>query len=157
VKVKLGDILYSDVDQLSLRIVALNGAALRAKGIYERALLSAFAHTNHADWSLLALRRLFASADRGRLRSGGDPLPGPGPFTIYRGVAGVEPARRVCGLSWTSSAEEARPFAHRLRWPDPGVYRITVRATDVVAYLNMKEEAEFVVMLPETARPERVE
>ncbi len=100
---------------------------------------------------------MFQSADRARLRAEGDPLPGHGPFTIYRGVAGDEPVRRVCGLSWTASLEMAREFAERFALPDPGVYQITVEESNVLAYVNAKGEEEFIVLLPESAEPARVE
>ena len=88
-----------------------------------------------------------------------------GPFTLYRGVAGPEPDRRVSGLSWTHSVEDARWFAQnharRLReWisdPDPAVCRVTVDAAAVLVYTNVHEEQEFIVMLSPGITPERIE
>jgi len=127
-------------------------------------LLWTFVRTNHAAWSFEDLRSLFATADRARLRAAGHQLPGPGPFTLYRGVAGPEPARRVNGLSWTRSILQAREFAeqHGLRFadpyldPDPGVYRVTVSAAPVLAYTDVREEQEVIVMLPPHATPDRI-
>jgi len=45
----------------------------------------------------------FFQADRARLRALGDALPGPGPFTLFRGVAGRGAKRRVRGLSWINA------------------------------------------------------
>jgi hypothetical protein len=145
------------VGDLNLDEVRDNRSLLQGRGVYERQLLFAFVHSNHVHWSLAALRELFRSADRARLRAAGDPLPGHGPFTIYRGVAGHESARRVCGLSWTGSLERAREFAERLDLPSPSVYRITIEESHVLAYVNAKEEEEFLVLLPESAEPQRVE
>ena len=160
-KVWLGDAEY-EVDWLSLDLVRDNATQLQERGLYERALLAAFGETNHALWSLEQLRGLFEIADRARLRAAGDPLPGAGPFILYRGVAGPKPERRIPGLSWTRSIESARSFAHdhASRFAsdsDPGVYRITVDELDVLAYTNRKEEEEFIVLLPASVRPQRVE
>jgi hypothetical protein len=47
-------------------------------------LLEAFMgiRTNNHRFPLVDLRDMFARADRERLRRAGDPLPGPGPFTL---------------------------------------------------------------------------
>jgi hypothetical protein len=163
VKVRLGA-ATCEVDSLTLDLVRDHTDELLRLGLYERALLGAYCKTNHVTWSLSDLRGLFRQAARARLRTAGDPLPGAGPFTLYRGVAGPEPERRTLGLSWTRSIEAARWFAQnhsfRIAWfddPDRGVYRITVEEQDVLAYSNREEEEEFIVMLPATASPERIE
>jgi hypothetical protein len=149
---------------LSIQLIQENVSVLRARGVYERALLRAFIETAHAMTSLPDLKRLFEAADRRRLRSAGDPIPGPGPFTLYRGVAGLEPHRRVRGLSWTRAIDQARWFAaergcREAEWtscPDPAVYRVTVDERHVLAYSNAEEEDEFIVLLPDGMAPERV-
>jgi hypothetical protein len=172
VKIRLREGVY-EVDHLSLDLVRDNATLLQRRGLYERALLRAFIDTNHATFSLSDLRQLFETADRARLRAAGDPLPGSGPFTLYRGVAGQEPHRRVRGLSWTSTLDQARWFAqqHALReaewitspdeWitsPDPGVYQVTIDDRHVLAYTNAhKEEGEFIVILPTAVKAKRVE
>jgi hypothetical protein len=68
-------------------------------GLYEQAALYAFkaSRTNdHRIWSDLEL--MFFWADRMRLRNAGRPLPGSGPFTLYRGVAGHGRDRRIRGF-----------------------------------------------------------
>ncbi len=101
-------------------------------------------------------------ADRKKLRNAGDALPGNGPFTLYRGVAGVGRARHVRGLSWTASLPDAKWFATRYALgfqspfaclENPAVYRVVVPADDVLAYLTDREEQEFIVLLPTSKRP----
>src|SRR6266511_1909234 len=91
-----------------LDLVTDNLRVLKSRGIYEEALLHAFSmpRTNNASFPLDYLRALFLHlADRDRLRAAGDPLPGPGPFTLYRGVSGRGAARRIRGLSWTADLD----------------------------------------------------
>ncbi len=158
-----GGFLVTASNEYGLDLVYFNMTELQARGLYERALLDAFidTRTNNRHWPLRELMGMFEIADRERLRAAGDPLPGPGPFTIYRGVAGRGRARRVRGLSWTRSLERAQWFADRGPWfglKDPAVFRVTVEANDVLAYCNgsYREEEEFIVLLPESARPIRV-
>lgn len=143
-----------------LNLVSMNQGALLKRGIYESALLSAFINTRTSNrrWPLNTLRLLFKIANRDRLLAAGDPLPGPGPFTIFRGVAGKGRARRVRGLSWTGSLEKAQWFAQRFakQSADPAVFRVTVGIEDVLAYNNGREEQEFIVLLPDSAKPVRV-
>ncbi len=154
--------LMSAENTAGLALVWKNWEALRKRGIYEAALLDAFTstRTNNAGWSASDLEFFFSLADRAQLLAAGEPLPGPGPFTLYRGVSGKGRRRRVRGLSWTSSIEKARWFADR--YPgldDPAVFRVNVEADAVLAYLHEqgRQEAEFIVMLPRTARVVRVE
>ena len=120
---------------------------------------------NHSKWPIRTLRKLFDRADRDRLRAAGDPIPGVGPFTIYRGVGGRGRARHVRGLSWPASRERARWFAQRAQifgLHDPAVYCVTVDACHVLAFVdsadaNGRGEEEFVVLLPQTLRPVRLE
>lgn len=102
---------------------------------------------------------MFALADRDLLLSAGDPLPGPGPFTIFRGVSGRTQARRIRGLSWTGSLERAQWFADRGEYfglADPAVFQVTIDADSVLAYSDERNEQEFIVMLPDSAKPVRV-
>ncbi len=142
----------------SLSLVYKNIFLLRDRGLYEKTLLDAFiaTRTNNHGCRLDTLRLLFDIADRDRLLAAGDPLPGPGPFTIFRGVAGKGRARRVRGLSWTGSLEKAQWFARRLYLPDPAVFQVTVSIEDVLAYSNEREEQEFIVLLPDSAKPVRL-
>jgi len=129
----------------------------KARGRYESALIYALTapRTNlaHVPRSVLAL--LIENADRAALRAAGDPLPHPGPFTVYRGVAGRGGARRVRGLSWTFSLPVAAWFARRFDLPDPAVYRVTVDEAHVLAYVSDREEEELLLVLPEDAWPKR--
>jgi hypothetical protein len=74
-----------------LDFVIDNAQMLKQRGLLERALLDAWtgANSNIRHWSLSFTRSMFGSfADRERLLAAGQPLPGEGPFTLYRGVAG---------------------------------------------------------------------
>ena len=137
----------------ALALVADNAAVLRRRGAYEAALLAAFTRTrtNTAGWSLRDLGRLFGTADRARLRAAGDPLPGPGPFPLHRGVAGVGRARRPRGYSWTGSLDVACWFATRRDLPAPAVFTATVPEGDVLAYVDGRGEQEYVCR-PDVAR-----
>jgi hypothetical protein len=141
-----------------LALLVDNIAVIRALGLYERALFDALieTRTNHREWPLPFLRQLLASANRERLLALGDPLPGSGPFTVYRGVAGRGPVRRIRGLSWTDSRRQAAWFARRFRLDDPAVFQVTVPEQAVMAYTNERNESEFIILLPATARPVRV-
>src|SRR5262245_16723139 len=100
---------------------------------------------------------MFQIADVKQLRAARDPLPSKGPFVIYRGVAGRGRARCIRGLSWTASLKCAAWFASRFSGlPDPAVYRVTVNEASVLAYLNCRNEQEFIVVLPHNYNAVRV-
>jgi hypothetical protein len=98
-----------------LQLVYYNQFVLIEAGIFEKALLVAFisGSANNSGFPSDDLRHLFEMADSKRMREAGDPLPGPGPFRLYRGVAGYGRARKIRGFSWTSDPERARWFANR--------------------------------------------
>jgi hypothetical protein len=141
-----------------LSLVYMNCRSLLERGIYEGALLHAFTSTrsNNRAWPRRDLDYLFNLADRDKLRAAGDPLPHPGPYTVFRGVSGCGRARRVRGFSWTAEFRRARWFADR--FPDtydPAVYEVTVSADDVLAYVNEsgRHEDEYIVLLPPKVSP----
>jgi hypothetical protein len=129
----------------ALALVADNIKALQARGIYEECLLRAFTRgrVNHREWSESCLDCLFGIADPTRLRAAGRPLPGPGPFRIYRGVAGIGRARRLRGYSWTGCLDIACWFAARLDLPSPAVLTAEVETNHVLAYCGTSEQ-EFI-------------
>jgi hypothetical protein len=141
-----------------LEFVVENLAVLREAGMFERAFLAAFTgtRTNNLHWRLDELASLFRCCDRDRLRAAGDPLPGPGPFTLYRGVAGRGARRRLRGFSWTDDVEQARWFATRFQLAHPAVVEITVDESAVLASVNDRQEREFVIGLPPDAAIRRV-
>ena len=59
------------------------------EGVYENFLLKAYTGCtlNYHNWDLHELQWMFEMAEKDKLFQAGDPLPGPSPFTIYRGVA----------------------------------------------------------------------
>jgi hypothetical protein len=139
-------------DELGLALVHDNLFALHERGIYEACLLHAFTGGRTSNWrySPSVSGLLFRLADRDKLRAAADPLPGPGPFTLYRGVAGVGRERRERGFSWTRSLDVACWFATRFMLPDPAVYTARVTARGVAAYVNARDEDEFICR---SARP----
>jgi hypothetical protein len=162
----LGHLRYDSAvpDNLARRIRNMGGyalddvfhdrAALLKQGIYEKALLAAFADCalNNARYPVADLALMFKIADRQRLRAAGDPLPGRGPFTLYRGVAGDGRGRRVRGYSWTASFKKAKWFAERLpRRADPAVYEVEAPERWVLVYTNERKEQEFLLRLPRGA------
>jgi hypothetical protein len=145
-----------DVDELlmwldntqELAFVADNIAWLKALGKYEHALLNAYTDTrlNLAGWQLSVLRFLFRIADRPALLAAGDPLPGPGAFTVFRGVAGTGAKRRLRGISWTADRDKAIWFAKRFvatGLAGPAVFQTEIEAARVYAYTNGRSEQEF--------------
>src|SRR5262245_45048262 len=84
----LGFLIKAD-NQHALSLVAKNANLLLSPGVYEIALLHALTSSrlNSFHCPPRLLRTLVARADQKRLRTAGDPLPGPGPYTLYRGVA----------------------------------------------------------------------
>jgi len=125
-----------------MTLFALNLRQLRERGIYEVALLTAFAgaKANNCCWPLGLLKNWLHAADRAKLLAAGDPLPHPGPFVLYRGVAGEPANRRPCGIHWTGSFEKAIWFATRFHLPAPAVYKVCVKAERVWAHTEYQDE-----------------
>ena len=143
-----------------LELVVRNTLLLRRRGIFEETLLKAITATrsNNLRTPLTTLRKLILSADRSKLLAAGDPLPGSGPFTLYRGVAGRQRDRRVRGISWTGMLEKAGWFAQRFGdLEDPAVYKAVVEANHVAAYVgDHRNEDEFIIVLPRSVKVERI-
>jgi hypothetical protein len=95
--------------EFQLLLVRQNAPLLLQHGIYEPALLAAYhaSPMNSAHYRTAELRALFQLADRQRLRDTGEPLPHPGPYLVFRGVAGEGNLRRLRGFSWTASYDTA--------------------------------------------------
>ncbi len=132
-----------------LAFVADNIQWLKSQNKYEYALLDAYTstRTNYSGFSLSTIKNLFEIADRAALLAEGEPLPGVGPFTVYRGVAGNGAQRRLRGLSWTADKEKAIWFAeryHKHGVSDPAVFQAEIPAALVYAYDNGREEQEFI-------------
>ena len=142
-----------------LEIVEANALSLQEYGIFEVALRYALTgtRTNNRHFTACRMLDLIKRADRQKLRAAGAPLPGPGPFTLYRGVAGGGSQRHVRGVSWTASLEKARWFGKRFGLPNPAVYRAVVLEQDILAYCNERREQEFLVRLRPHLRPTLIE
>jgi hypothetical protein len=130
----------------AIAIVRVNIDPLIGRGIYERVLLFAFtgASSNNRNEPLETLAELFRRADRQKFREAGDPFPGEGPFTIYRGIAGTGPAERVDGFSWSGSLDFACWFARRFKLENPEIYSAVVQAHEILAYYDGRDEKEFI-------------
>jgi len=155
---------------LGLRCVFDNMHVFKAKGMYEKALVRAYVstRTNWASWQISQLEFAFRMGDQTKLREAGDPFPPRQSFTLYRGVSGKPPFRKVSGMSWTSDLDKAIWFATRspcfrddyLREPDPtadnckqleivcadpAVYKTLVRPDEVYCYVNDRNEHDFIL------------
>ncbi len=132
--------------------------AFKQHDLYEEALLDAYigTRTNFSRWSVYLINYLFEKADRQKLLECGDPLPGDGPYIIYRGVSGRGAARRIRGISWTGSLERAIWFAKRFYFEKPAVFEATVEKVLVYAYSNERNEAEFLCKIPSDLKLKKV-
>jgi hypothetical protein len=143
-----------------MAFVVDNIGELIEKDVYEKFLLQAYGGCtlNYHNWELQDLRELFEIADRNKLLEEGDPLPGPGPFTIYRGVAGVDSYRKERGISWTGNFEKAVWFARRFEilLKEPTVYETIVLCEHVITFDNSREESEFLCLLPDNQELKKV-
>jgi hypothetical protein len=134
-------------NQSGLSLVFDNLPVLKAAGIYEPALVHAFTacRVNHGNWSVDVVEFMFDQCDKERLRACGGEIPGAGPFTLYRGVAGHGPQRRVRGFSWTDSLDVACWFASRFQHlAHPAVHTATVELNEILLFDGSRER-EFVV------------
>lgn len=142
---------------MGVAIVKQNAVALKERGLYEKALLVALIGTR-ANWAATPfseIRSLIRAADPARLRAAGDPLPGPGPFRLFRGVAGEGRYRRERGFSWTDSEKWACFFA--LRPPAvgrPAVLSGVFKSSEILAFSDERGEREFLVLISRGKRLE---
>lgn len=146
--------------EYSIPLLWLNAVHFCRLGLFEPALLYAFTATRTNKYGLEEeLCTMFNWADRKRLRDAGQPLPGAGPFTLHRGVAG-KGWWRAYGYSWTPSLESAKWFAERaeacFNLCEPAVYRILAQEDDVLAYVNDGQQEEFIVHPANVGKPQLV-
>lgn len=137
----------------TLAIVVDNGRLLKNAGMYEAALVHGYigCKWSHRLWDMNVIQSLFDWGDREKLMAVGAPLPGPGPFTVYRGVSREGKERQVDGMSWTTSPDVACWFA--MIWGhDPAVYQATVQADNVYCYFVERDEEEFICRPKESQR-----
>jgi hypothetical protein len=150
-------LIYAE-NTVGLELVIHNMSYLIESGIYEEALLDAYnsTRTNLSKYPMGELRWLFGKADRAKLLQIGDQLPDQESFVAYRGVSGRGRARRVRGFSWTASLETAHWFANWFaRLGDPAVYRVKFTKDTVLAYINERNEQEF-ILSPDRLQPKRL-
>jgi hypothetical protein len=132
-------------NQHALALVFDNIHALRERGCYEQALVHAFTgcRVNHSHWPDEAIKFLFQLADKPKLRAAGDSLPEDA-VTVFRGVSGRGPRRRLHRFSWTGCLDTACWFALRLHLPNPAVLTATVQPDEILCCLNDRSEQEFI-------------
>lgn len=126
-----------------------NVHVFKAKGMYEKALVSAYVgtRTNWAHFPLSVIEWAFNQGDRIKLRDAGNPFPPGDSFVLYRGASGRHPFRKVSGMSWTSDLDKAIWFATRyeIASADPAVYKTTVHPDEVYCYVNDRSEQDFIL------------
>jgi hypothetical protein len=147
-----GFLITTDNDS-TLAVVFDNLEVLKTAGIYEPALVHAFTNcrVNHGNWNVEVIAFLFDRADKEKLMACGGDLPGAGPFTLYRGVAGLGRQRRVRSFSWTDCLDVACWFACRFKHlAHPAVHTATVEANEILLF-DRTTEHEFVVQ-PKTSK-----
>jgi hypothetical protein len=136
-----------------------NTQPLKFSGWYERAVVEALIgpKVNLHHIPLVALHYMLICADRTALMAAGDPVPDGESFTLYRGVSGKGAARRLRGISWTSSYDKAKWFASRFcDLEKPSVFMATVPRDAVCFCSNERNENEFVCIIPRHLKLERV-
>jgi hypothetical protein len=141
----------------ALALVFDNLRALKDRGIYEQALLDAWIgdRVNHSHWPDGVVAYLSQQADPAKLRAAGDPVPGC-PIVVYRGISGHGRRRRKLGWSWIDSPDVACWFALRLRLANPAIPTATVEPREILAWVNDRQEREFVVR-PQTCMRLRID
>ncbi len=150
-----------DVLTQSTRFKRFMAAALEMRGDdapLEEVILDAIVDpkSNHHRTPLAEIHRWLKRAGREKMLKAGEPLPGAGPFVLYRAVSGTGRRRRPRGISWTDSLNVARFFRDRFGFWDPAILTMTIGAEHVYAYTNERRESEFVVIVPRSAHPVRL-
>lgn len=155
-----GGIFISMSNKHWLHFVFFNIAPLKEAEIYEEMLLCAYTgcSSNWSAFSLNVIKMMFNIADKERLLQAGDPTPDDGPFTVYRGVAGNGSAKRKRGISWTANFDQAVWFAERFAMliEKPMVYETIVNREHILAYVNDRNEQEFLCLIPDDLELKKV-
>lgn len=130
----------------AIQLVADNAAQLLDRGIFEACFVRAWMmhNTNMGTYSTELIRDLLSKGDRSRFLKAGDPLPGNGPFTVYRGISGTTDRRRPRGPSWTISLDCACWFAWRAGRVERSVVTATVESNEIYAYIRERGEDEII-------------
>ncbi len=138
--------------------VIMNEKQLFRMGKYEEVLLNALVmpRVNLSMYSIREIMYYLELADPEKFKAAGDPIPKQESFTLYRGVSGKGPKRRVNGISWTDSPSIASWFAQRLTYYDPAVFKAEIPKENIMAYDNGRSESEYIVRLPLPKRPIRL-
>ena len=160
--------VYDWIDHIpphnALPFALMNPAHLLAAGLYEKLLYFGYISVEPYILNLPPNELLLPALDYGSretLLKAGDPLPGPGPFVLYRGIPDpLFEKEMLARPSWTASPEVAAWFAvfetKYVRVKCPVVYRRVVDASDVYFYCNERNEQEFVIKVRPEVQAERL-
>jgi len=148
----------------SMLLFMRNVGMFQQRGLFEKALLSAWSNQKHNfvffgdekyRWDSFLRDRLL-ECNREKLMECSDALPEGEMLTVYRGVSGKGRMRALRGISWSLSMDVARFFGrYGFR---PALYRTTVKRSDVFAYINEsgRNEQEVLLLLDKKHPVERV-
>lgn len=147
-----------------LDFVLGNIEPLLARGIYEGAFIHAYVtpKIGAGIQDRYSLELMLLVANPARLLVAGNPLPDGDSFTLYRGVADGADLDAVRRFSWTASPNVASWFAVRsaeqFGGKDPAVFSLQVERKHVWAFINDRQEQEFIVDVRwiRRARPRRL-
>jgi len=137
-------------DDRRLFFINQNIHQLKAKGIYEAAMLNAWTSVKDT-WLFYfdfhEILEMFKIVDRDKMINAGDSIPDQTEFTLYRGVSGTGAARNKLGLSWTSSPNIAAWYALRYAYlDDPAVFTMNATLDDILVYSNDRYDQTYLVM-----------
>ncbi len=143
-----GDFNFATHNNLyALGLVLDNWMALKSRGMLEKCIAEAWtaSRTNNAGFPAVYVQDVLWACDRRKLQAAGDPMPAGDRFTLYRGVAGKHPHRRVHGMAWTDSLGCACWFAVRMPHLErPEVVTATVARDEVFFFASGRTEREYV-------------
>lgn len=141
-----------------------NAHAFYMYGIYEQALLLAYsaAKTTLHDLDIEYLLCAFNAGDQRQFDKHSDKHEYTYPLDVYRGICGEEDKLRPRGISWTANFDLAKWFATNaggavwVKLINCKVFKTTITKSNVFAYINDREEEEFICYIPEEQEIEEV-
>jgi hypothetical protein len=115
----------------------------KARGLAERALLTAWSNQQWTwQWGP-TMRRLLHTSDRAELLRWSDPFPAGDTYALYRGIGRNGSPH---GISWTTDLGIAKLFANRMGGTGT-IHTTTVRREDVYARIHESGRGEHEMLL----------